>query len=487
MSSRMVQFSINKLPIVLAASLFAAWWAGAAATQSIQAGDTASQQEELTLRLVAAPARRAPNAPSASTEPPKPPQPRRSRTVKEPAPVVDAGDASGASDDSNEPESLPRLTPQQELMRDQIRKALAHYYHRPVNARDHSPWEVFHWVIAYNVDAQIYTRGPGGEAANAVAWLCYNHPCHGQRLLTIEQGRPTAKYGVGLEGHPSQFLAILAQSRVMIDYPMMVEGRQFTVEDLVETSKINCNSQKELTFQLIALSHYLDLNDTWKNRTGETWSIPRLIAEEISSPIHGSACGGTHRLMGLSYCVKKREQRGEPMDGHYLRAKVYVDDYIKFTLRMQNADGSFSTEWFAGRGARPDIDRRIQTTGHILEWMVFAAEEERLQDPQILKAVDYLSKTLLGNMTHDWKIGPLGHALRSLWLYDRRVFKPLEEPATAEVAHRESSRRRSASAAPKASDEPTGGGNKPLDTDRPPVNLPASESVDETGPLFVIP
>jgi hypothetical protein len=397
--------------------------------------------------------------------------------------------------DRSASQSAP-LTAEQLALRDQIRQTLAHYYHRPVNARDHSPWEAFHWVIAYNVDAQIYTRGPGGETANAVAWLCYNYPCAGQRLLSLDRGLPVAKYGVGLEGHPSQFLAILAQSRVMIDYPLRVNGRQFTVADLVESSKLACDSKKELTFQLIALSHYLDLDATWKNRSGQTWSIPRLIREEIASPIRGSACGGTHRLMGLTYCVKKRQQRGQPIDGEYLRAKTYVDDYINFTLRMQNPDGSFSTEWFAGRGARPDVDRRIQTTGHILEWMVFAANDEQLHDRQIVGAVDYLSKTLLAGKTRDWKIGPLGHAIRSLSLYDRRVFKPLDEPPAPQVARRERSSRRVPAQEIVPAEEPKASAveiapdavTQPFDPSiAEPAKMPASESIDETGPLFIVP
>ena len=350
--------------------------------------------------------------------------------------TVQADEPQDAASESKQIE----LTPAMARLRDQVRRTLALYYQRPVNARDHSPWETFHWIIAFNVDAQLHTRGPGGELTNAIGWMCYNNPCRGQRLLALQNGRVSALYGVGLEGHPGQFLAILGQSRVMIDYPLRVDGRSFTVADLVETSKLNCLSTKELTFQLIALSHYLDLDETWKNSAGETWSVPRLIREEISSPIHGSACGGTHRLMGLSYAVRKRQQRGQPVDGEYRRAQVYIDEYQKFTLRMQNPDGSFSTEWFAGRGARPDIDRRVQTTGHILEWMVFSSSQEELLNPRLVQAVDYLSTALLSDVQRQWKIGPLGHALRSLSLYDRRVFKPHDPKAAPEVARRESAK-----------------------------------------------
>ncbi len=348
------------------------------------------------------------------------------------------GDEPGEPADAAASSDKSQLSPELIRLRDQVRQALAMYAERPVNARDHTPWETFHWILAYNVDAELHTNGPGGPTANAVGWLCYNRPCRGQHLLELKHGRPMGIYGVGLEGHTGQFLAILGQSRVMIDYPLLVKGRQFTVADLVENCQLGCTSGKdvELTFLLIGLSHYLHPNAVWKSREGESWSIPRLIREEISKPIHGAACGGTHRLMGLSYAIRKRQQHDLPLTGEYQRAATYVADYIKYALKLQNPDGSLSTEWFTGRGSRQDIDRRLQTTGHMLEWIVFASPEESLQDPQIVKTVDYVSRILIENRDHEWKIGHLGHGLRSLSLYNRRVFQP-SDPSVPEVAKKE--------------------------------------------------
>ncbi len=357
---------------------------------------------------------------------------------EEPAGRSQRVDREAADDDASPATGKPKLTPQLLKLRDQVRQALDIYAKRPVNARDHTPWETFHWVLAYNVAAEIYTQGPGGEKTNAIGWLCYNRPCRGQQLLDIQQGRPAGIYGVGLEGHTGQFMAILGQSRVMMDYPLLIKGRQFTVADLVENCKLDCSSGKdvELTFLLIGLSHYLAPDAVWKSRQGDNWSISRLVREEIGKPIHGAACGGTHRLMGLSYAVRKRQQHDLPINGEFRRAQVYVNDYIDYALRMQNADGSLSTEWFTGRGSREDLDRRLQTTGHMLEWLVFAVPDERLADPQIVKAVDYVSRILIENQGHEWKIGHLGHGLRSISLYDRRLFKA-QEPEVPLVAKRD--------------------------------------------------
>jgi hypothetical protein len=203
---------------------------------------------------------------------------------------------------------------------------------------------------------------------------------------------------------------------------MKIEEQEFTVQDLIEYEKRTCEPASELTFKLIGLSHYLDTESTWESETGETWSISRLIAEELAQPVIGAACGGTHRLMGFSYAVRKREQRGEPMVGEWLRARKYLDDYVDYTFQLQNEDGSFSTDWFAGRADSGDLDRRLQTSGHILEWLAYVLPQHELGDPRVVKAVDYLAGLLLEHRQRDWEIGPKGHALHALAIYDERVF-----------------------------------------------------------------
>ena len=316
-------------------------------------------------------------------------------------------------------------------LRDQVRRVLRRYQGRAINTRDNNCWEVMHWIIAYGVNSQIRSGGPKGAPMNSIGWLCYGNRCAGQALVNVEQGRITAAKGPRVQGHHGQFLAILAQSKVMSSYPLRAQGRGFTVADLIETEKLGCEEGIELTFKLIALAHYLDLTETWRNRAGQEWSVSRLVREEIKAPIRGAACGGTHRLMGLAYAVRERQKRGQPIDGQFRRAQKYVNDFHAYTFAHQNSDGSFSTEWFKGRGARADLDRRLQTTGHILEWMVYSASPELLRDRRLVKAVEYLSGILAAQPDRAWSIGPLGHGLHALALYDERVFQPAAPPALA--------------------------------------------------------
>jgi hypothetical protein len=316
-------------------------------------------------------------------------------------------------------ESEIELTQELRDLRTRLRECLAYYYFRPENVALRSPWGAMHAMIAYGVDSQLIA---GDRRVNAIGYLCYNGVCNGQQLFYLHNGALQARIGPGVQGHAGQFLAMLAQSRVKTDFPILIEGKKFTVADLIQYEKDTCRPATELTFKLIAFMHYLKSDDKWKSNDGQAWDIPRLIKEELAQPIVGAACGGTHRMTGFSYAVRKREQRGEPFTGQWLRAKKFVDDFHEYAFKLQNPDGSFSTNWFAGRADDGLPTRRLETTGHITEWLAFSLTKEQLVEPRMIKSVDYLTELLIEHRNEKWGIGPLGHGLHALALYDERIF-----------------------------------------------------------------
>jgi hypothetical protein len=318
---------------------------------------------------------------------------------------------------SKEPEIV--ITPELRELRSRLRECLAYYYFRPENVALRSPWGAMHAMIAYGVDSELIA---GDKRVNAIGYLCYNGVCNGQQLFYTQNGKLQTRIGPGVQGHAGQFLAMLAQSRVKTDFPMLVEGRRFTVADLIQHEKETCRPQTELTFKLIAFMHYLKSDEKWKSNDGQDWDIPRLIKEELAQPIVGAACGGTHRMTGFSYAVRKRQQRDEPFTGQWQRAKIFVDDFHGYAFRLQNPDGSFSTNWFAGRADDPTATRRLETTGHITEWLAYSLDKEQLVEPRMIKSVSYLTNLLIENREEKWGIGPLGHGLHALALYDERIF-----------------------------------------------------------------
>ena len=64
----------------------------------------------------------------------------------------------------------------------------------------------------------------------------------------------------------------------------------------------------------------------------------------------------------------------------------------------------------------------MQTTGHILEWLMFTLPKEQLEDPRILKSVDFLLNNIWDDRSHKWPIGPRGHATRAIAIYQQRVY-----------------------------------------------------------------
>jgi hypothetical protein len=192
--------------------------------------------------------------------------------------------------------------------------------------------------------------------------------------------------------------------------------------------------------------------------------------------------------MGLSYAVHERVKQGGLLDGQFMRADRYVRDYHRYAFSLQNSDGSFSTDWFKGRAGKPDVERRLQTTGHILEWMAYSLPAETLDDPRLVKAVAYLTRLLSADAERNWSIGPLGHGLHGLAIYHDRRFNETRAGRTDHLARRgnaqETETKRSPSKRAKAPKRSKKRGatktDQPLDergspAAEPPAELPGQE------------
>lgn len=291
---------------------------------------------------------------------------------------------------------------------------LDHYLNFPESTSVRSPWAVMHALLPFGGD---YEMIHGNQRVNAIGWMCHNGTCRTQRIFTPSRNGFIPNVGGGVQGHAGQFMAILAQCGVPLDYPIQVGNQKYKVEDLVRYEMATCREKSELTFKLIGLSYYLDSNKQWRSNDGKVWSIPKLISEELAQPIKGAACGGTHRLMGYSFAVKQRTIQGLPIDGQYARADKFVKDYVEYAWKLQNSDGSFSTSWLEGRADEPNEERKVQTTGHILEWLLFTIPDSELNTPKVQKSVDFLLTKIYDKKEYKWPIGPRGHATRAVSLF----------------------------------------------------------------------
>ncbi|HBE66862.1 MAG TPA: hypothetical protein DDW52_01805 [Planctomycetaceae bacterium] len=333
---------------------------------------------------------------------------------------TDEREISSSRTPSNSPELVEEQFTSRELeIRDGINRCLNYFLTHPENVVRRGPWALMHAALPFGVETEVIA---GRRRVNAIGWMCFNGVCAKQRMFQPTRSGFRTNLGPGVQGHEGQFLAILAQSHVSRDYPLKIGNRSYKVEDLIRYEMATCRERSELTFKLIGLAHYLPGDSRWRDNRGRIWNLEKMVKEELAQPIQGAACGGTHRLMGLTYALLQRQRDGLPITGHWQRAEIFLKDYIRYAFTLQNPDGSFSTEWFEGRGMERDVERKVQTTGHILEWLIYALPEDSLRNPRIQLSVEFLINSVGRNPTHDWPIGPRGHALRAMALYNQRVF-----------------------------------------------------------------
>ena len=173
------------------------------------------------------------------------------------------------------------LTPELERLRKRMKACSEYYSQRPETTSERSPWGVMHALIAYGPETELIAGSQRSERHRLdVVERQLQGPAialPAQRPHRRPRGRP------GTQGHAGQLLAMLAQWRISPATPMKIQGRDFTVADFIEYEKRTCEPRTELTFKSIALSYYLKSHDTWTDDRGRTWSIPRLIQEELRS------------------------------------------------------------------------------------------------------------------------------------------------------------------------------------------------------------
>jgi hypothetical protein len=335
---------------------------------------------------------------------------------------------------------LPPLSQELKTLRNAIQRTIASYYRQPFNTANNTATDILHVCMAFGCEAEVRRGSSAGQKINAFTCLCYNYPCAGEGLLKACDGDMTAGIGYGMQQYPGQFLAALALSRVPVEYPLRIGDDERNVSDLVEYEKKKCRAGADNSFRLIGLARYVPSGETWKNDLGETWSIPRLVKEELARPATDGPAGGTFRLLGLSYAVDRRLKRGEPVDGEYKRAQKHLADFAKFALDVQNPDGTWHPEFFAFRGNAGTTIDQLNSTGNIMRWLSFSLPAESLKDPRIVRSIERLTNLLATSRYRSYvpatsarEIAARLGAVHALVLYDRRLYGPYDEQARREA------------------------------------------------------
>ncbi|MEM9587644.1 MAG: hypothetical protein AAGA03_10215 [Planctomycetota bacterium] len=296
----------------------------------------------------------------------------------------------------------------------------------------HGGWQVLHGVLAYGDQFEVETPdGPrpavqflaGGGSVDGFdpmpGDLLGDPPRTGLRM----ELQPTTKVG---QGHRDQWLAVLAQAGLKLSDTIRSGSQLFQVEDWVRQVEWDTplNVEEEFSWTLIALSAYRNSDHRWEARDGNTYSIETLLAVELSKDLPQSACGGTHRLIGIAHSLRKRKREGRPVNGVWKQAEELLEGSIQQARQNQNGDGSYSLSYHHRAGGIRDLGDALGSTGHVLEFVATAADTETLRQAWVQRCVVKLCDLLDQCTAFNLECGVLYHALHGLQEYRERMSEP---------------------------------------------------------------
>jgi hypothetical protein len=291
----------------------------------------------------------------------------------------------------------------------------------------YSFWTVFHGILGLGPDAELVDPAQG-KRFNAVEYIRNGGKILGMEFVPTDHGLevPFVKQFPG-QGHQDQFVAEMTQQGLPLDTQFIVDGKNYTFRDFVKQSQMQTSvtGKQELDWALIVIGENLGTDASWTNKYGEKLSFEDVVRYELTKPIEKAACGGTHRLFGLSWAYHTHMHRGGKKTDIWNQVAAHTAKYQKMAKDYQNPDGSFSTNYFVGKGNVRKDDLRISTTGHVLEWLSLSLTDEELRQPWMQQAAGELAVLILNNRDEPIESGGLYHATHALILYHTRVMGPI--------------------------------------------------------------
>jgi hypothetical protein len=300
---------------------------------------------------------------------------------------------------------------------------------RQVRARDllvsNSFWTVFHGILGLGPDTATLFDPQAGRRVNALEHIRLGGAVRGLQFLPTPHGLDvrTGPQFVG-QGHQDQFVAEMAQWGLPADTPFRVGGRDYTFEDFIRHTQLRASvtAGQELSWALVVIAQYRGTDFRWTNAAGEALRLEDLARYELDQPMDGAPCGGTHRLFGLTWAYHLHLRGGGKPDGVWKDVADRLDQYRQAARRFQNRDGSFSTRYLAGPGDARDPQLRVNTTGHVLEWLALVLPDDELRAAWVQDAVGALALLILDGEGAAIESGSLYHAAHGLHLYRLRAF-----------------------------------------------------------------
>lgn len=302
---------------------------------------------------------------------------------------------------------------------------------RLLSTDQHTPWQMIHGLLGLRHD---FMMQHGDQVVSGLEWIAQGQTFENEHWFekTIYGGRahPYSR-PYAFEGHANQTIAILSMCGVDLDMEFGTAQGTVTMRQMIEHAKMTIDTEKdEPTWTLWALSRYLPPDARWRNAKGEVWSIERLVQEQTARPLKGAACGGTHGLFALAHARNVYLRQGQQLRGVWLQAEFKIRKYINTARMQQNSNGMLSSNYFRGRQYNPDLNKRMASAGHLLEFLMIALPQEELREQWVRRAIQATAQDLLQNRKAFVKCSPLYHSVNALNIYLDRV-NPRSAPEIA--------------------------------------------------------
>ncbi len=236
--------------------------------------------------------------------------------------------------------------------------------------------------------------------------------------------------------HVGDYIEVMGECGVPSGTPLRVTGHlgSFTLRDIVVDEARRLHPAVELDWVCGGLARYVE-SPSWENRFGRRVSFDEVGLALVNRSLGAGVCFGCHVPFALATLINL-EPHHEIVSAHVVDAiQNRLREYAAVLGRTQRADGSWSSRW-TGAADQPDhytwgtveLDD-FSTTGHHLEWMMYAEPDVRPPAPVLEAAVQYLGRMLplVGEVVKtDWHAYlPLSHAARALVLSRGEVFGSL--------------------------------------------------------------
>ena len=326
-----------------------------------------------------------------------------------------------------------KALPSDDQILKQIDEALEYTYEkRRLSVNEQAAWQIIHGALAFKREFLV---SDGTKDVSAVNYVLAGGKMAGWNLRRGDLLDAEAKrYGIKAlveedkkgQGHCDQWMGYMSDCQLPLDEPIIVEGEKQTIQDWIDQIKLDVveNPTDEYSWTLMCLTAYYPTDYAWKAKDGSDWNIEKLVEIELGHDLDQSACGGTHRMCGLTMAFNRHVAAGKPITGQWEKLAQRIEECQKKAREYQNEDGSLSSNYFARPGKAADLALAVGSAGHVMEFLTISMDKEELQQDWVKRAVLDVCKTFRKTKAVDVECGALFHAAHGLVLYREKIYGP---------------------------------------------------------------